>query len=87
MDEWFWYFIKRVTTRTPQQRYQDEKNPDYGWNHSSKVHTIDEHCREGCRFWPEEGEISDLEVLQEYRNYQDYDMVKEAWESLVVHRD
>ena len=35
VDEWFWYFIKRVTTRTPQQRYQDEKNPDYGWNHSS----------------------------------------------------
>ena len=83
MDEWFWYFIERITSRNPQQRYQDEKNPDYGWNHKSQVHTIDEECKAGCRFWPETGKIEDVEVREEYREYQDYEKVRKIWDSLV----
>ena len=83
VDEWFWYFIERITSRNPQQRYQDEKNPDYGWNHKSQVHTIDEECIAGCRFWPETGKIEDVEVLEEYREYQDYEKVRKIWDSLV----
>jgi hypothetical protein len=72
VDEWFWYFIERTTSRTPEQRYQDEKFPTYGWNHLSRVHSVDQPCREGCRFWPETGRIEDIEILEDYKEYQDY---------------
>ena len=80
VSEWFYFFIQRIISRNPEQTYQDEKRPDYGWNHLSKVHTIDEPCKEGCRFWPETGKIEDVEGMHEYKGYQDYNKVRSIWE-------
>ena len=82
LDEWFWYFIERVTSRIVEQRYEDERNPSYGWNHLSEIHTIEEDCKEGCRFWPEEGRIEDIEVLENYKEHQDYETVRRIWEEI-----
>jgi hypothetical protein len=82
VDEWFWYFIERVTSRTAEQRFQDERRPTYGWNHLSNVHTIDEDCKPGCRFSAETGRIEDLEVLEDYKHYQGYAEVRKAWDSI-----
>jgi hypothetical protein len=40
LDEWIYYLACRLC-RTPEQRYQDEKYPEHGWNHKSDVHSID----------------------------------------------
>lgn len=49
------------------------------WNHDSNLHTIEEECKEGCRFWPEEGEVSALEILEYYRGYQGFSEVYKSW--------
>jgi hypothetical protein len=82
--EWHWHFWEYIK-ETPEQRYQDEKNPNYGWNHISNVHSIEDPCVEGCRFWPEEGRIDSLEVLSWYKEYQGYDKVRRVWEELPPH--
>ena len=83
LDEWFWYFIDRIMSRTPEQRYEDERKPSYGWNHESEVHSIEDmECKEGCRFWPEEGRIEDTEVLENYKEYQHYETVRGIWEEI-----
>lgn len=79
LEEWLWYLTERIFSRTPEQRYQDERAPDYGWNHKSNVHSIDEPCKEGCRFWPEEGRIEDIEILQDYKEYDRYEEVLKIW--------
>ncbi|HZD35628.1 MAG TPA: hypothetical protein VE130_10520 [Nitrososphaeraceae archaeon] len=79
LQEWLWYFISRISERTPEQRYQDEKRRIHGWNHKSNSHGIDEPCVEGCRFWPDEGRIEDVEVLKDYEEYDRYEEVLEIW--------
>ena len=78
-DEWLWHFMERIQY-PPEQRYQQEKNPTHGWNHSSTVHGIeDKDCKEGCRFWPAEGRIETLEILEDYKEYQGYDEFYKKW--------
>jgi hypothetical protein len=79
LEEWVWYFIYRIFSRTPEQRYQDERTPDYGWNHISDIHGIIEPCLEGCRFRSEEGRIEDIEVLKDYEKFDRYNEVKGIW--------
>jgi hypothetical protein len=67
-----WYFIDCIFSRTLEQHHQDERNPEYGWNHKSDIHCIEESCREGCRFWQKEGRIESLEILEDYKDYQEY---------------
>jgi len=79
LEEWLWYFVSRIFDRTPQQRFQDERHPSYGWNHKSNVHSIEEPCKEGCRFWNKEGRIEDIEVLEDYKDYNRYQEVFNVW--------
>jgi hypothetical protein len=85
LEEWSWDFVECISSRTPEQRYQDRKCPDHGWNHLSKVHTIEEECKEGCRLWPKEGKIYALEILEDYKEYDRYDEVRKALEDLPPH--
>ncbi|MGH9953887.1 MAG: hypothetical protein ACRD5J_19905, partial [Nitrososphaeraceae archaeon] len=44
LNEWCsisYSVYQRISSRTPEQRYQDEKNPTCGWNHKSDVHSIE----------------------------------------------
>jgi hypothetical protein len=50
--------------------------------HLSNVHGVEDPCIEGCRFYPEEGEVSALEILEDYKDYQGYDEVRSKWEEL-----
>lgn len=79
LQEWVWHSISRIFNRSPEQRFQDEKRPSYGWNHLSDVHSVEGPCVEGCRFWSEEGRIEDTEVLNDYEKYNRYQEVLEIW--------
>jgi hypothetical protein len=80
-DEWGWYFVSRINN-TSAKRYQELKHPRRGWGHLSNVHGVEDPCIEGCRFYPEEGEVSALEILEDYKDYQGYDEVRSKWEEL-----
>jgi hypothetical protein len=80
-DEWVWYFVQRINN-TPAQRYQELKHSKTGWNHSSTVHSIEEECKEGCRFWPDTGEVSAIEILEDYKEYQDWSEIYATWKRL-----
>lgn len=75
VDEWFWYLLQRLQD-TPEQRYQQEKQQVTGFGHEG----IDGgECLPGCRFYPIEGRIEDLEVLEDYSKFQGYQEVYNAW--------
>lgn len=78
LNEWLWYFIQRIAV-SPERRYEEERNPTYGWNHTSDIHSIEEPCMEGCRFWQKEGKIEDTEVLKDYEIYDSYNEVLKIW--------
>lgn len=42
-------------------------------------------CVPECRFYPAEGRIEDLEIVEYYIKYQGYDEVRKVWESLSAH--
>jgi hypothetical protein len=78
-DEWYWYLIERLQD-SPEQRYQQEKNKIYGFGHDGIDGGADSReCLPGCRFYPEEGRIEDLEVLEDYRQYQRYEELYNIW--------
>lgn len=79
LEEWIWYFVSRIFERTPEQKFKDEKHPSHGFGHYSNVHDPDEKCREGCRFWQDEGRIEDIEVLKDYEKYNGYEEVFNIW--------
>ena len=79
LDEWFWYLLQRLQD-TPEQRYQQQKQQIYGFGHEGIDGGADyRECLPGCRFYPIEGRIEDLEVLEDYSKFQGYQEVYNAW--------
>jgi hypothetical protein len=75
-DEWYWYLIERLQY-SPERRYQQAKNKIYGFGHDGIDGGADsKECLPGCRFYPLEGRIEDIEVLEDYRGFQQFDMVR-----------
>jgi hypothetical protein len=71
--------------QTPEHRYQDIKNHTHGFGHGG----IDDgsgvdfrECKPGCRFYPDEGRIEDIEVLHYYEKYQGFQEALKSWNSL-----
>jgi len=78
-DEWYWHLICRLQY-TPEQRYQQEKQQIYGFGHEGIDGGADcRECLPGCRFYPPEGRIEDIEVIQDYRGYQHFDALYNLW--------
>jgi hypothetical protein len=56
------------------------KNKIYGFGHDGIDGGADsKECLPGCRFYPPEGRIEDIEVLEDYRGFQQFDEVYNIW--------
>jgi hypothetical protein len=92
LDEWYWDFFTRIFGKTPEQRYQQEKNPDHGFGHKSKVHERSDgrldkgRCITGCRFYEPTGTLTVFDILEDYHGYQKFEDVWQAYKELEVER-
>jgi hypothetical protein len=87
-DEWVWHLIQRLQD-TPEQRYQQAKSSPLEHEGSWYMRNLEGYDNEGCnqftgcvstcRFYPMEGRIEDIEVIEDYRNYQHFDELYNAW--------
>jgi hypothetical protein len=88
LDEWFYDFFMRIHNKSPEQRYQEEKNPSHGFGHKSKLHglvgdnTYVDPCVPGCTFYEPTGRLTDLDILKDYEGFDRYDEVLKAWHEM-----
>jgi hypothetical protein len=83
LDEWFWEFFERIhAAKSPEVRYQLERNPDHGFGHKSKVHGLDDKCVPGCRYYEPKCRLTIFDILEDYRGYQKFDEVLRAYTEL-----
>ena len=78
----------RTYGKTPEQRYQEEKNPDRGFGHESNVHESSDgrldkgHCIPCCRFYEPIGRRTVFDILEDYKGYQQFEEVYQAYKEL-----
>ena len=83
LDEWYWNFFQRVhTSNSPEVRYPREQNPDHGFGHKSKIHGFDDKCIPDCRFYEPKGKLTIFDILEDYRGYQQFEQVWQAYKEL-----
>ena len=83
LDEWFWNFFQRVhASKSPESRYQLERNPSHGFGHTSKVHGLNDKCIPDCRYFKPTGRLTVFDILEEYRGYHQFDDVWQAYKEL-----
>jgi|GEM_PF-2341798 len=87
IDEWFWDFFERAhASESAEVRYQLERNPDHGFGHVSYpkgIHEMDSNkCAPGCRFYPPTGRLTVFDILEDYRGYEKFDDVWQAYKEL-----
>jgi hypothetical protein len=83
LDEWYWEFFQRIhVSKSSEVRYQLEQNPDHGFGHKSKVHGFDNQCMPDCRFYEPKGKLTIFDILEDYRGYQQFDEVWQAYKEL-----
>ena len=87
IDEWFWEFFERAhASGSAEVRYQLERNPDHGFGHVPYpigIHEWDVNkCAPGCRFYAPTGRLTVFEILEDYRGYQKFDEVWQAYKEL-----
>jgi hypothetical protein len=83
LDEWYWNFFQRVhTNNSPEVRYQLERNPAHGFGHKSRHHGLDDECIQDCRFYEPKGKLTIFDILGDYRGYQQFDDVWQAYKEL-----
>ena len=85
-DEWYWDFLLRIhgdeNCKTPEQRYQNERSPPHGFGHKSKLHGLGDQCIPGCRFYKPRGKLTIFDILEDYRGYQQFEDVWQAYKEL-----
>ena len=87
LDEWFWDFFERAhASESAEVRYQLERNPDHGFGHVSYpkgIHEMDSNkCAPSCRFYPPTGRLTVFDILEDYRGYEKFDDVWQAYKEL-----
>jgi hypothetical protein len=87
IDEWFWDFFERAhASGSAEVRYQRERNPDHGFGHlpyPKGIHEWDfNKCAPGCRFYAPTGKLTVFDILEDYRGYQKFDLVWQAYKEL-----
>lgn len=87
IDEWFWVFFERAhVSRSAEVRYQREWNPEHGFGHKPFPEGIHEwdlnKCAPGCRFYAPTGRLTVFDILEDYRGYQEFEQVLQAYKEL-----
>jgi hypothetical protein len=83
IDEWYWNFFQRVhASNSPEVRYDLERNPDHGFGHESNIHGPDDKCIQDCMFYEPKGKLTIFDILGDYRGYQKFDDVWQAYKEL-----
>lgn len=83
INEWFWDFFERIrASNSPAVRYRLERNPDHGFGHKSRFHGLDDKCIPGCRFYEPKGKLTIFDILGDYRGYQKFNEVWQAYKEL-----
>ena len=78
----------------PQSRgTEQEKNPDHGFGHESNVHERSDGrldkgiCIPGCRFYEPTGKLTVFDILEDYRGYQQFEKVWQAYKKIEAERN
>jgi hypothetical protein len=87
LDEWFWEFFQRIhVSPSPEVRYRLERDPDHGFGHKPFPSGIHERylnkCVPECRFYEPTGRLTLFDILEDYRGYQKFDEVWQAYKEL-----
>jgi len=87
IDEWFWEFFQRIHVSTSSEvRYRLERDPDHGFGHVPYPKGIHERysnkCVPECRFYEPTGILTVLDILSDYRGYQQFEDVWRVYKEL-----
>jgi hypothetical protein len=87
IGEWFWDFFQRAhASESAEVRYQRERNPNHGFGHKPFPSGIHERhlneCVPECRFYEPTGRLMVIDILGDYRGYQEFEDVWRAYKEL-----